>query len=103
MNEKLKHNKINYRSETQIPKEILNNPKISDEIIFKDLVHKIVNDIPLDQLGKIFSLKKLDTYLLLTQTPASPQGVDVDRYRLELIDRLRAQDTVMYTAMISLP
>lgn len=70
----------------------------SDEFFFKHLVHDLINDVPLDELKKIFRMRKFD--------PRDPEPdmslLGIEAYRLErdLRMHLRQQQVVQFEVSI---
>ena len=88
------------RCEVKVIPELLNNTKVNDEYIFRNLARKMVSEIPLDELHKLINLTKID-----------PNSVEIekvlrnsmDRLKIEQILQLRNEGVILYCAKVDLP
>lgn len=88
------------RCEVKVKPELLNNTKVNDEYLFRDLARKMVSEMPLDELHKLINLTKID--------PNSDESEKVlrksmDRFNIEQIHRLRSERVILYCAKVDLP
>jgi hypothetical protein len=45
--------------EVKVTPELLNNTKVNDEYLFRDLARKMVSEMPLEELHKLIDLRKI--------------------------------------------
>jgi hypothetical protein len=88
------------RCEVKVTPELLNNTKVNDEYLFRDLARKMVSEMPLDELHKLISLTKID--------PNSDESEKVlrnsmDWFKIEQIHQLRNERVILYCAKVDLP
>ena len=58
MNRK-KMKKMKNICEVKVTPELLNNTKVNDEYLFRDLARKMVSEMPLEELHKLIDLRKI--------------------------------------------
>ena len=85
------------RCELKATPEFLNNTKVNDEYLFRDLARKMVSEMPLEELHKLINLTKID--------PNSDQSEKVlresmDRFKIEQIHQLRSERVIFYSAKV---
>jgi phosphoenolpyruvate carboxylase len=88
------------RFEVKVISELFNNKRFKDEYFFRNLAHKIVSEMPLEELHKLIKLTKID--------PNSDESEKVlresmDRFKIEQIYQLRSERVILYSAKVDLP
>lgn len=86
--------------EVKVTPELLNNTKVNDEYLFRNLARKMVSEMPLEELHKLIDLAKID--------PNSDESEKVlresmDRFKIEQIHQLRSERVILYSAKVDLP
>ena len=87
------------RSEIKVTREMFNNTEINDEYLFRELAIKIVDEIPLDELHKLFKLTKIDPHSDESQKVLRDSR---DIFEIEQIMELRRQHVILYQAKLDI-
>ena len=51
-----------YNTESKITQQLLDNSDLNDEYIFRQLYHRIIEDIPIHELRGLFISRKIDPF-----------------------------------------
>jgi len=92
--------KMKNRGEVKVTPELLNNTKVNDEYLFRELARKMVSDIPLEELHKLINLNKIDPNSDESEKVLSES---IDRFEIEQIHQLRNDRVILYSAKVDLP
>jgi len=70
--------------------------RISDEIIFRDIIYKLISSIPIEELMKIFDCQKLDPFIDVRKT------VNLSRLEWNHLRDLQRNNLIQYTVSINI-
>lgn len=85
---------MKHLSRIKVTKELFNDPVITDERIFRDALHKLMEDVPIGKLGKIFKFNKIDPDS--EESRAKLINPDISGFEKEEILRLGREGTIVY-------
>lgn len=89
-----------HKAKTKVTHELLAHSPINDEFLFRELAHKLVKDMPLEELKKLIFFTKTDA-----NTPESVSKINnylTPHDEKHLLIRLRDEQVLLYEAQINL-
>jgi hypothetical protein len=88
------------RCEVKVVPELLDKPGYTDEHFFRDLAHRLVQDIPLAELHKLIKLTKIDPY---SDKSEKVLRNSMNKYAIDQIQQLKEERLILYCAQVDLP
>lgn len=90
---------MRYQCEVKVTPELLENTKVNDEYLFRDLARKIVSEMPLELLKDLIQLDKIDPNSEKSQKVLRD---GIHRHKIERILQLRDERVILYTAEVDI-
>ena len=89
---------MKYKLEEKIVTDLLNYPKVTEDLIFKELVFKMIKDIPTSDLKKLFNLK----VIYGTADELRDAVIKMDEYKINKVNELITDQSTLFTGEIEI-
>jgi len=91
---------MKYKIEVKVTPELLANTEVNDEYLFRELVHKMIREIPFDELKKLMNFTKTDPNTREAKSKINDYRTpDNERHLLIMLER---QKLILYEAEVFL-